>query len=156
MSGTSEVHFRGLSLKRSARGAGWVVCVCINAVFGHVLIWTMEPWIVFILDSSLHRKPGSSTGTWKRDPKHRPCRFLMLFEHARAPGKAAVYPFFASRCLPHYHPLQEHQFCAKFSGRDVKALQSHSGLQKRRLFLSAPCFKTKLVFCEAHIFNFSH
>ena len=87
VSGTSEVHFRGLSLKRSARGAGWVVCVCINAVFGHVLIWTMEPWIVFILDSSLHRKPGSSTGTWKRDPKHRPCRFLMLFEHARAPSR---------------------------------------------------------------------
>ena len=87
VSGSSEVHFRGLSLKRSARGAGWVVCVCINAVFGHVLIWTMEPWIVFILDSSLHRKPGSSTGTWKRDPKHRPCRFLMLFEHARAPSR---------------------------------------------------------------------
>ena len=34
VSGTSEVHFRGLSLKRSARGAGWVVCVCINAVLG--------------------------------------------------------------------------------------------------------------------------
>ena len=87
VSGSSEVHFRGLSLKRSARGAGWVVCVCINAVFGHVLIWTMEPWIVFFLDSSLHRKPGSSTGTWKRDPKHRPCRFLTLFEHARAPSR---------------------------------------------------------------------
>ena len=27
VSGTSGVHFRGLSLKRSARGAGWVVCV---------------------------------------------------------------------------------------------------------------------------------
>ena len=38
----------------------------------------MEPWIVFLLDSSLHRKPGSSTGTWKRDPKHRPCRFLSM------------------------------------------------------------------------------
>ena len=38
----------------------------------------MEPWIVFLLDSSLHRKPGNSTGTWKRDPKHRPCRFLSM------------------------------------------------------------------------------
>ena len=79
VSGTSEVHFRGLSLERSARGAGCVGCVCVNAVFGHVLIWNMQPWIDFLPDSCLHRKPGNSTGTWKRDPKHRPCRFLSMF-----------------------------------------------------------------------------
>ena len=79
VSGTSEVHFGGLSLERSARGAGWVGCVCVNAVFGHVLIWNMQPWIGFLLDSCLHRKPGNSTGTWKRDPKRRPCRFLSMF-----------------------------------------------------------------------------
>ena len=79
VSGTSEVHFRGLSLERSARGAGWVGCVCVNAVFGHILIWNMQPWIGFLFDSCLHRKPGNSTGTWKRDPKHRPCRFLSMF-----------------------------------------------------------------------------
>ena len=47
MSGTSEVHCRGLSLKRSARGAGWVVCVCANVwslleSIGHVLIYVDE------------------------------------------------------------------------------------------------------------------
>ena len=81
--GTSEVHFRGLTLERSARGAGWVGCVCVNAVFGHVLIWNMKPWIDFLLDWCLHRKRGNSTGTWKRDPKHRP----VAFEHVRAPSR---------------------------------------------------------------------
>ena len=47
MSGTSEVHCGGLSLKRSARGAGWVVCVCANVwslleSIGHVLIYVDE------------------------------------------------------------------------------------------------------------------
>ena len=92
MSGTSEVHCGGLSLKRSARGAGWVVCVCANVwslleSIGHVLIYVDEgamDWFRAWVTSS------QETRELHRDLEERSkTQALSLFEHARAPSRSA-------------------------------------------------------------------
>ena len=92
MSGTSEVHCGGLSLKRSARGAGWVVCVCANVwslleSIGYVLIYVDEgamDWFRAWVTSS------QETRELHRDLEERSkTQALSLFEHARAPSRSA-------------------------------------------------------------------
>ena len=75
VAGTREVHFRGLSLERSARGAGWEGGVCVNAVFGHVLIGTCSHGLISCLTRVFTGNQGTPQGLGREIQNTGPAAF---------------------------------------------------------------------------------